>query len=129
MIIDLHCHTKYSGDNHLEPEDLILRAMEVGLDAVCLTEHHSMHCSHSISRLTIPAGFLVLRGVEVSTDNGHLLVYGVHGDEWKPMGEKLLSQARQSGGERPRAGRRVCSRASFQRVGIHRGQSVFIRWL
>jgi hypothetical protein len=23
MKIDLHCHTKYSGDNYLEPEELI----------------------------------------------------------------------------------------------------------
>ena len=86
MIIDLHCHTKYSQDNHLEPEDLIRRAMELGLDGVCVTEHHSMNCSRPVSRLTLPEGLLVLRGVEVSTDSGHLLVYGVNDDSWNRWG-------------------------------------------
>jgi predicted metal-dependent phosphoesterase TrpH len=31
MIIDLHCHTKYSYDCYLEPLDLIKRARELGL--------------------------------------------------------------------------------------------------
>lgn len=86
MIIDLHCHTKYSEDNHLEPEDLFGRAMERGLDGVCLTEHHSMRCSLPVLRLKIPESFLVLRGVEVSTDSGHLLVYGVEDDAWNRWG-------------------------------------------
>lgn len=86
MIIDLHCHTKYSQDNHLEPEDLIRRAVELGLNGICLTEHHSMHCSRPITKLNIPEGFLVLRGVEVSTDSGHLLVYGVKDDAWNRWG-------------------------------------------
>jgi len=86
MIIDLHCHTKYSQDNRLEPEDLIGRAIELGLDGVCLTEHHSMACSQPITRVRVPEGFLVLRGVEVSTDCGHLLVYGVEDDAWNRWG-------------------------------------------
>ena len=87
MIIDLHCHTKYSQDNHLEPKDLIGRALERCLDGVCLTEHHSMQCSKPVLRLDIPEGFLLLRGVEVSTDCGHLLIYGVEDDTWNQWGK------------------------------------------
>lgn len=86
MLIDLHCHSKYSGDNHLEPEDLIRRAHELGLDGVCFTEHHSMGSSWLIPRIIPPEGFLVFRGVEVSTDAGHLLVYGVKDDSWNRWG-------------------------------------------
>jgi predicted metal-dependent phosphoesterase TrpH len=86
MKIDLHCHSKYSLDNHLDPEDLILRARRLGLDGVCFTEHHSYQCSWPVSRMKIPDGFLVLRGVEVSTDSGHLLVYGVLDDSWNRWG-------------------------------------------
>jgi predicted metal-dependent phosphoesterase TrpH len=86
MIIDLHCHSKYSRDNHLEPEDLIHRAIELGLDGICLTEHHSLGSSWPVTRLNIPKGFLVLRGIEVSTDCGHLLVYGVPDDSWNRWG-------------------------------------------
>jgi len=40
--IDLHCHTKYSGDNDLEPEELIEQAVKKNLDGVCITEHSSL---------------------------------------------------------------------------------------
>ncbi len=86
MIIDLHCHSKYSEDNHLEPGDLIRRALELGLDGVCFTEHHSLSCSWPIGRMKVPDNFLVFRGIEVSTDSGHLLVYGVSDDSWNLWG-------------------------------------------
>lgn len=82
MILDLHCHSKYSHDNHLEPEDLIRRAFDLGLDGVCFTEHHSMNASLPVDRIELSGDFLVFRGVEVSTDSGHLLVYGVLDDTW-----------------------------------------------
>jgi predicted metal-dependent phosphoesterase TrpH len=86
MILDLHCHSKYSRDNHLEPEDLIERSIKLGLDGICLTEHYSFESSWPVTRLKIPDGFLLLRGVEVSTDCGHLLVYGVQDDSWNQWG-------------------------------------------
>jgi len=39
--------------------------------------------------MDLPPGFLVLRGVEVSTDCGHLLVYGVEDDSWNRWGRNL----------------------------------------
>ena len=124
MNIDLHCHTKYSEDNHLEPEDLIGRALERGLDGVCLTEHHSMRCSKPVLRIKVPETFLVLRGVEVSTDSGHLLVYGVEDDEWNQWGrnnhlklEKVIESVHSLGG--------VCVPAHPFRGWQSIGQKVF----
>lgn len=35
-----HCHTTYSiGDSTTQPEDLITKAKEVGMKAICITEH------------------------------------------------------------------------------------------
>ncbi len=82
MLIDLHCHTKYSHDNYLEPDDLFDRAIEMGLDGVCITEHHSYEASAPIMHRPRPHNLLVLRGLEISTDYGHLLVYGVSDDSW-----------------------------------------------
>jgi predicted metal-dependent phosphoesterase TrpH len=90
MLIDLHCHSKYSLDNHLEPEELIERAIMMGLDGVCFTEHYSFESSWPIDRLKIPQGFLALRGAEVSTDRGHLLIYGVEDDSWNTRGRNIL---------------------------------------
>lgn len=82
MIIDLHCHTKFSPDSWAEPLALIRRAKELGLDGICLTEHYSYRASEGVERLAEQEEFLVLRGVEVSTDRGHLLVFGVKNDRW-----------------------------------------------
>ena len=76
MRIDLHCHTKYSGDNYLEPEELIEQAVKRNLDGVCITEHSSLLDSK------VPVGFYIFRGIELSTSHGHLLIYGLKEDSW-----------------------------------------------
>ena len=80
MRIDLHCHSKYSPDNYLEPEELIQQAIKRNLDGVCFTEHHSLMASREVERIEVPEGFYVFRGLEISTDRGHLLVYGLKDD-------------------------------------------------
>lgn len=82
MLIDLHCHTKYSYDCYLEPLDLIKRAKEVNLDGICITEHYSFTLSRHIANVDQGGDFLILRGLEISTNMGHLLVYGVKDDSW-----------------------------------------------
>jgi len=86
MWIDTHCHTKHSYDNWLEPLDLIRRAKALGLDGVCITEHYSYEASEPVERIGREEGLLVLRGVEIATDRGHLLAYGVVDDSWNIWG-------------------------------------------
>src|SRR5574340_26299 len=86
MWIDTHCHTKHSYDNWLEPLALIRRARALGLDGLCVTEHYSYAASQPLEALARDEGFLGLRGVEIATDKGHLLAYGVHDDGWNIWG-------------------------------------------
>jgi predicted metal-dependent phosphoesterase TrpH len=86
MWIDTHCHTKYSYDNWLEPLDLIRRAKALGLDGVCITEHYSCEASEPVERIGRDEGLLILRGVEIATDRGHMLAYGVVDDGWNLWG-------------------------------------------
>ena len=86
MWIDTHCHTRYSYDNWLEPLDLIRRAKALGLDGVCITEHYSYEASEPVERIGREEGLLVLRGVEIATDRGHLLAYGMLDDGWNVWG-------------------------------------------
>lgn len=86
MWIDTHCHTRYSYDNWLEPLDLIRRAKALGLDGVCVTEHYSYEASEPVERIGREEGLLVLRGVEIATDRGHLLAYGMLDDGWNVWG-------------------------------------------
>ena len=86
MWIDCHCHTKHSYDNWLEPLALIRRARTLGLDGVVITEHYSYEASEPIEAIARDEGLLLLRGVEIATDRGHLLAYGVEDDSWNTWG-------------------------------------------
>jgi predicted metal-dependent phosphoesterase TrpH len=86
MWIDTHCHTKYSYDNWLEPLALIRRARELGLDGIVITEHYSYEASEPVEAIARDEGMLLLRGVEISTDKGHLLAYGIEDDSWNIWG-------------------------------------------
>ncbi|MBI1905665.1 MAG: PHP domain-containing protein [Rhodocyclales bacterium] len=89
MWIDTHCHTKFSYDNWLEPLDLLRRARALGLDGVCVTEHYSYEASAPVEAMGRDEGLLVLRGVEVSTNRGHVLVFGVEDDSWNHWGRNI----------------------------------------
>ena len=78
MLIDLHSHTwPRSHDSVLNPDDLVVRAKAAGLDAVVFTEHDTVWDMKSIEELRAKHNFLVLAGVEISTDDGHILAFGI----------------------------------------------------
>jgi predicted metal-dependent phosphoesterase TrpH len=80
--IDLHVHTKYSGDNDAEPEETVIQAIKRGLHGIAFTEHYSYEASEPVELLKEKYGnqILILRGVEFSTADGHCLVFGVNTD-------------------------------------------------
>lgn len=86
MWIDCHTHTLYSNDNYLDPVVLVRRARELGLDGIVVTEHHSVEASEPVERIGREEGLLVLRGVEVSSDRGHIMAFGVADDGWNVWG-------------------------------------------
>jgi len=78
MLIDLHCHTfPLSQCSALRPEELVDLARERGLDGICLTEHDALTTAVELASLAARTGFLVLSGVELSTDMGHVLAFGL----------------------------------------------------
>ena len=77
MIIDMHIHTMISSTCSLiDPEECIERAMEQGLDAICVTEHDTLEGGRVMKDIAQQFDFLVLAGMEVMSREGHLLVYG-----------------------------------------------------
>ena len=92
MKIDLHVHTMYSYDSDLDPRHMVRRAREIGLDAVCVTEHNTFEQSAPVLEAAAETGFTVLRGVELSTTVGHILLFGVTSDSWKtPYGRSRIT--------------------------------------
>ena len=80
---DLHCHSWFSGDGVSSPEALIAAAKRKGLNGFALTDHNTCDAYHycvdkGFARLdgTPVDGFLIIPGVEVSTQEGHLLCIG-----------------------------------------------------
>lgn len=78
MILDLHLHTSWhSSDSNLSPLDLIQEARRLGLNGVVVTEHDYGWDRLRARELAEAHEFVFLRGMEVSTDLGHILVYGL----------------------------------------------------
>lgn len=78
MLIDLHNHTwPRSHDSVLDPRDLVGRAKAAGLDGVCLTEHDALWPAEEAAALAEEFGIAVIPGCEVSTDEGHILAWGM----------------------------------------------------
>jgi hypothetical protein len=78
MIFDLHLHTTKGGaDSSLTPDELVQEAKRVGLDGVCITEHSGNWDKRELKRLGRENGLVIIRGMEVATDLGHVAVFGL----------------------------------------------------
>ena len=79
MLIDLHTHTyPRSDDSFMEADELIDAAKNLGLDGVCLTDHDYFWSLAEVQALSRKHDFLVLPGCEINTDDGHMVVFGLH---------------------------------------------------
>jgi predicted metal-dependent phosphoesterase TrpH len=76
--VDLHLHTnRGSADSNLSPKDLVDRARTIGIGAVCITEHDHIWDLKEIAPMVIESGVVCLRGMEVTTEMGHVGVFGL----------------------------------------------------
>src|SRR5512139_251726 len=84
MILDLHTHSDASEDSRAPVEAylkwLTRKRDQLPVDGIVLTEHRQWDPAKDYRRLEDHYGLLILRGAEVETDYGHVLVYGVNGD-------------------------------------------------
>ncbi len=84
MILDLHCHSQASEDSRAPVESYLKwlqrKRADVPIDGLVLTEHRQWDPHADYRPLEDRYGFLILRGAEVETDYGHVLVYGVNDD-------------------------------------------------
>jgi len=76
--IDMHSHTRGS-DGVGTPAQIALAARKAGLDALCLTDHHTNLTEEVelVAEALRNVGVLPILGVEYSTADGHLLLFGV----------------------------------------------------
>ena len=79
MILDLHTHSIKSDDGRAKVENYCqwIRSKEMPLDGFVLTEHRQHDFESDYSRLAEKHGLVILKGSEVETEYGHVLVFGV----------------------------------------------------
>ena len=70
MLLDLHVHTKYSGDANIEPKELIKVAMARGLDGIAITDHNT---TRGWKKIPERKGLTIIKGMERTTDHGSVI--------------------------------------------------------
>lgn len=87
MVFDLHIHTNlFSGCSNIDPEQLLIRAKDIGLDGIALTEHGIRWSDEDINKLKQKVGvgddLIVIPGQEAACYSkygrfqGEFLVFG-----------------------------------------------------
>ncbi len=77
-IIDIHVHSLPASPCSTIPVDEIIKeAREIGLGGICLTDHNHLWEPRKVEELRQKHGFLVLRGNEITTEQGDILVFGL----------------------------------------------------
>ncbi len=84
MILDLHSHSDASEDSRA-PLETYLKWLQrkrdlLPIDGIVLTEHRQWNPAADYRSLEDRYGILILRGAEVETEYGHILIYGVTDD-------------------------------------------------
>jgi len=103
MYTELHCHSAYSFlDGASLPEDLVATALELGYDALALTDHDGVWGSMEFAQAARGLGLRAIHGAELSLDDGrHLTLLVASGRGWRSLC-RLLTVAHSRTREHPR---------------------------
>jgi PHP-associated/PHP domain len=113
-VIYMHIHTtRGASDSSLRPIELARAARRLGLSAVVVTEHDRLWDSMEVERFRREQSLLLINGMEVSTELGHVLVMGL---------EKYVPGIRYAGELR-----RVVSEAGGYMIAAHPFRHYFYR--
>ncbi|MFH0832354.1 MAG: PHP domain-containing protein [Candidatus Aenigmatarchaeota archaeon] len=83
MLAELHCHTTYSVGTKVlleglnSPKQMLMRAKNIGLNALAITDHNEIKGALEAKKLEKKYGLTVIVGEEISTIQGHLLALGI----------------------------------------------------
>jgi len=98
VLIDLHCHTQpLSTCSALTAPDLLRLAAERGLDGVCLTEHDRAWNQDQLEELRKASPVAVFAGVELTTDLGHVLAFGLEPAGFSAIAREVFEAAEATG--------------------------------
>jgi predicted metal-dependent phosphoesterase TrpH len=99
MKLDLHIHSTFSADGTADPVEILMRCKDIGLDGCSITDHNSIEGSLKAIEMCSEMGLIVVRGIEVSSSDGHVLAYGL--SETVPRGMSMretIAEIHKAGG-------------------------------
>jgi hypothetical protein len=83
VVFEMHSHSsERSLDSGVRAAVIAQQALARGLDGLCLTEHNALWPAREVRELSERTGIMVLAGMELGTDAGHVLVFGL--DHYAP---------------------------------------------
>ena len=81
FVVDLHTHSYPASPCATDSvDDVILEAKRIGLNAICITDHNHIWSQANIAHLRQKYEFTILRGNEITTDQGDMVVFGFYED-------------------------------------------------
>ena len=100
MKVDLHLHSEYSWDSRTKISSYIKNAEDRGFGAIAIADHNDIRSHRAIEKLQGDTEVILVPAQEVSTSDGHLLVYGwIDSLEQKRTMEDTVSLARDLGAQ------------------------------
>ncbi len=85
--IDLHIHTKFSGDSRISPKIIIeqLHSHPI-IKGIAITDHDTTTGFKYVQELAIPyRDIIVIPGIEITTLQGHLIILGIEEEPKRPL--------------------------------------------
>ena len=80
MKVDMHVHTYRCGHSTLTPQLIVKLAKRKKLDAVAVTDHHSVKPALEVTKYARKSGIKIITGAEYSTNFGHIVCYNIRED-------------------------------------------------
>ncbi len=98
---DLHIHTKYSRDASQQPKTIVEKLnAHPTLNAIAITDHNTIQGNLEAQKLAEAyPDILVIPGVEISTEEGEIIILGITGLPPKPWNaENIIDFAKANNG-------------------------------
>jgi error-prone DNA polymerase len=95
--VELHCHTNYSMlDGASHPEELLDRALELGMDRLAVTDHDGLYGAVRFYQGALQRGIKPIVGAELTMDGGYHLLLLAENDQGYSNLSRLISHAQLS---------------------------------
>ncbi len=98
VVFDYHIHSYYSYDSLNRPIDVLKTALKKNINALSITDHNTIKGSLELAKLAKDfPNILVVKGVELKTDRGDLIVLGLNEEIKSKNFYEVIDIAKSSG--------------------------------